>query len=310
MSALRFQLFGKFRVQRDAQPLQGLDASKEQELLSYLLVHRDRSHPREALASLLWGNTSTQRSKKYLRQALWHLHAALQATDFENPPVLLVEHDWVQLNLHDHVWLDVAVFERAFDATQGVPGKELDRSRSEMLKEAVGLYSGDLLNGWYQDWCLFERERLQNLYLLMLDKLMSYAAEHGEYEAGQAYGSTILRYDRASERTYRQLMQLRYMGGDRTGALRQYQNCVTALDEELGVQPERRTRDLYEQIRADGLNQPESLEPASAASPSLPEVVGRLRRLLLVLAAVQKRIQCDVTAVEQALKMETTKESD
>ena len=34
------------------------------------------------------------------------------------------------------------------------------------------VYRGDLLEGCYQDWCLFERERLQNAYLAMLDKLM------------------------------------------------------------------------------------------------------------------------------------------
>ena len=79
MSALRFQLFGKFSVQRDALAVKGLDASKDQESLSYLLIRRDRCHPRETLAGLLWGDSSTERSKKYLRQALWHIHAALEA---------------------------------------------------------------------------------------------------------------------------------------------------------------------------------------------------------------------------------------
>ena len=77
------------------------------------------------------------------------------------------------------------------------------------------------------------------MYMQMLDKLMSYSQEHHEYEAGEGYGSTILRYDRASERTYRRLMYLQYIAGDRTGALRQYERCVIALAEELGVKPEK-----------------------------------------------------------------------
>jgi len=28
----------------------------------------------------------------------------------------------------------------------------------------VDLYQGDLLEGWYQDWLLCERERLQNMF--------------------------------------------------------------------------------------------------------------------------------------------------
>jgi two-component SAPR family response regulator len=199
------------------------------------------------------------------------------------------------------VWLDVAVFEEAFHATQGIPGKELDQPRAEMLKDAVRLYKGDLLDGWYQDWCLFERERLQNMYLSTLDKLMDYCTQHHEYEAGHGYGSTILRYDRASERTYRRLMHLQYRAGDRTGALRQYERCVAALDEELGVKPERRTQSLYEQIRSDVLDE---IAPADGQSPSatLPEILDRLRGLHLVLRSVQKRVQRDIKAVERGLK--------
>lgn len=304
MSSLRFQLFGKFSVQRDSQLVRDLDLSKEHELLSYLLVRRDRSHPREKLASLLWGESSTERSKKYLRQALWHLQSGLERLELTGPQILLVEHDWVQLNLQSEVWLDVAVFEQAFNTTQGISGRQLDKPGAEMLKEAVRLYTGDLLDGWYQDWCLYERERLQNMYLSLLDKLMGYCEQHQEYEAGQSYGSMILRYDRASERTHRRLMHLQYMAGDRTGALRQYERCVTALAEELGVKPERRTQAVYEHIRADELDkvEPGTDESASVSATTLPEVLSRLKRLHQVLTSVQKRVLRDIKAVEQGLK--------
>lgn len=303
MSIVKVRLFGKFSVERGTESAKGLDSSKEQELLSYLLVRRDRSHSREALASLLWGESSTEKSKKYLRQALWHLQAGLETDELSSAQVLLVEHDWVQLNSQSDLWLDVAVFENAFTTTQGVPGKQLDKSAARMLQDAVRLYAGDLLDGWYQDWCLFERERLQNMYLTMLDKLMGYCEQHQDYEAGQSYGATILRYDRASERTYRRLMHLQYMAGDRTGALRQYDRCVAALREELGVKPERRTRAVYEYIRADELDKVRTDDDAaSSPAATLPEVLGRLKRLHLVLNVVQKRVQRDIKAVEQGLK--------
>jgi DNA-binding SARP family transcriptional activator len=307
MSKVRFQLFGKFSVERDSQILKGFANNKEQELLSYLLIHRDRSHPRETLASVLWGETSTEKSKKYLRQALWHMQAALEVRESTAPHLLAVEHNWVQLNLQSDIWVDVAIFEQAFTSTQGLSGSQLDAEGAALLKEAVDLYKGELLDGWYQDWCLFERERLQNMYLCMLDKLMSYSEAHSEYEAGQRYGSAILRYDRAHERTYRQLMHLQHMAGDRTGALRQYRRCVAALDDELGVKPDRRTTALYEHIRNDQSIEDEQVDVSSGfVQPvSLSEVLGRLKRLQSVLAAVQKRIQRDVKAVEQTL--ETTK---
>jgi DNA-binding SARP family transcriptional activator len=298
MSALRFQLFGKLLIQKDAQALIGLEARKEQELLCYLLVHPDRPHPREMLANLLWSDTSTEKSRKYLRQALWHLHSMLKPARAVETEVLSAEHDWVQLNLNSDCFIDVTAFERAFAATQG---KSLDQNGAQLLKNAVELYKGDLLDGWYHDWCLFERERLQNLYLTMLDKLMTDSMEHQEYETGFTYGSTILRYDRASERTYRQLMLMKYSAGDRTGALRLYDRCVAALAEELAVKPEARTTAIYEKIRTGSIDNSETMAQIPHDA-SLTEVLGRLKRLQLVLTAVQKRVQRDIAAVEQGFK--------
>lgn len=298
MSALRFHLFGKLLIQKDTRALIGLEARKEQELLCYLLVHPDRPHPREMLANLLWSDTSTEKSRKYLRQALWHLHSMLKPARAVDTEVLSAEHDWVQLNLNSDCWIDVTVFERAFAATQG---KSLDQNGAQLLKNAVELYKGDLLDGWYHDWCLFERERLQNMYLTMLDKLMTYSMEHEEYETGFTYGSTILRYDRASERTYRQLMLMKYSAGDRTGALRLYDRCVAALAEELAVKPEARTTAIYEKIRTGSIDNSETMAQIPHDA-SLTEVLGRLKRLQLVLTAVQKRVQRDIAAVEQGFK--------
>ncbi len=153
MSRLSIQLFGKFCVRRDEQVLEGFDARKVQELFCYLLLHRDHSLPRETLAGLLWPDTTTIQSKKNLRQALWQLQSALGSqTEAMNDRVLLVEPEWVQLNLEADIWLDVVVFEKTFDVVQKVPGNELDAQRVQVLQDAVQLYLGPLLEGWYQDW--------------------------------------------------------------------------------------------------------------------------------------------------------------
>lgn len=293
MVSLHISLFGKLSVRRDDKTLPGIDACKVQELLSYLLIHRDRPHSREMLAGLLWGDTSTEKSRKYLRQALWQLQTAL---DDEGGGVLTVEHDWVQLNSQEGVWLDVAAFEQAFAAAEGSGGDFSDRA-TELVQDAVRLYRGDLLEGWYQDWCLYERERLQNIYLLMLDKLMNHCEARRKFELGLLYGSLILRHDRARERTHRQMMSLQYHSGDRTAALRQYERCAAALEEELGVKPDGRTAALYQQIR-DG--KVEEARPEGAAA-SLSELLGQLRQIQTLLADVQQRVHKDIKEVQFAI---------
>ena len=301
MSILKIHLFGKFNVLRHSHTVNGLAAHKVQELLSYLLVRRDQSHPRESLASVVWADTSTEKSKKYLRQALWQLQTALEEQDSSSPHFLVVEHDWVHLNLHSELWLDVDVFEHAYRTTQDTPGARLEKSSAELLKKAVEVYKGDLLDGWYHDWCLFERERLQNAYLTILEKLLIFSKTHGDYEAGQNYGSTILRFDPARESTHRHLMLLYYLAGNRTAALRQYERCARALAEELDVEPQKSTIALVEQIRADRLDSATSGEQLIQVS-ALQEALGHLKRFQSVLSNVQNRLQHDINAVEQNVK--------
>jgi len=309
MGALRITLFGKLCLWGcDGQLLVGFDARKLQELLCYLLLYRDHPYPREVLASLLWGDCSTEQSKKYLRQTLWQLQSTIERQGEPiNGRLLRVEPDWVTLDSQADLWLDVAVFEQALAPVQNTRGRDLDFEKVQMLQCAVKLYQGDLLEGWYQDWCLYERERLQNIYLTMLDKLMGYCEAHHEYETGIEYGTRILLFDRAREHTHRRLMRIHYLAGNRTAALRQYRRCVVALEEELAVKPAKQTTALHEQICADRLDSAtlQSLydtRTVDAAPDALPEVLGRLAQLQELLIGVQQAVQHGIQAVEGALK--------
>jgi DNA-binding SARP family transcriptional activator len=304
MFSLRIHLFGKFSVESDGEPLKGPSSPKVQELLCYLLIHRNRPRPREALAALLWGDISTDKSKKYLRQALWHLQTALRPYGDQ---LLQVEDNWVQLNTGSEIWLDVAVLEDAFALLKDKPGWEMNAEEKDVAQAAAQLYRGELLEGSYQDWCLFERERLQNMYLAMLYKLMSYCEAANEYEAGQLYGLRILYYDRASERTHRRLMQLQYMAGDRTAALRQYERCVVALDQDLGVKPDNRTVTLYQKIRSGEAERPANgararLNGAEPTASMLTEVVGRLEDLQMSLADVSQAVGQGIENIKHTLQ--------
>jgi hypothetical protein len=133
----------------------------------------------------------------------------------------------------------------------------------------------------------------------MLDKLMCFCEARGKFELGLHYGSLVLRYDRAHERTHRQLMTFQYLSGDRTAALRQFERCAAALKEELGVKPDKLTAALYQKIRAD---QGETSPPAPVAgTPSLADVLGHLQQIQVILAELQKRSQKEISPDELTL---------
>lgn len=308
VSTLTVRLLGKLQVQRGEQVLLDLRSNKVQELFAYLLLHRRRYHFREALAGLLWGDSTTVQSKRYLRNTLWQLHSVLDSElGGRHGDVLSVDPRWVRLNLEADLWLDVADFERAFALVRGMPGQELDTQSAQTVQDAVQLYRGDLLEGWYQDWCLFEREQFKTMYLSLLEKLMAYCEAHGKYEAGLTYGACVLRYDVAYERTHRRLMRLHYLAGNRTAALRQYERCISALRKELDVGPSERTVALYEQIRSDRLVGPGQVssqddeQTFEGTSPTLSQMLCQLVLLQTALAESQRQLQQTIQTVEIAL---------
>jgi DNA-binding SARP family transcriptional activator len=287
-----------------------LDARKVQELFCYLLLHRDHSLPRETLAGILWSDSTTTQSKKNLRQALWQLQSALRPPNASvNCRMLLVEPDRIQLDARDELfWLDVVGLEQAFNLVQKIPGQELDAQKAQVVQNAVQLYQGPLLEGWYQDWCIYERERLQGMYLALLDKLMGYCDAQHDYETGILYGMRTMRYDRACERTHRRLMRLHYLNGDRAAALRQYAQCVVSLNEELNASPSKDTVRLYEQILADQLSEyefatipHEVVASCDVADVLLPEIMDRLIRLQATLSDLQTQVEQSIQTLEHAL---------
>ena len=307
MSTLNISLFGKFCVRRNGHEIEGLDARKVQELFCYLLLHRDHALSRETLASLLWPETTTALSKKNLRQALWQLQSALGAQNESlSERVLIVEPEWIRLNPEADLWLDAAALENAFQLVQKIPGQKLNRQQAQTMQNAIKLYQGPLLEGWYQEWCLQERELLQGMYLTLLDKLMGYCEAHYDYETGLLYGVRILYYDRARERTHQQLMKLHYLNGDRAAALRQFEDCSATLEEELNASPSKGTMELYEQILADEFNQhhtdmaPTEI-PLEISESLLSGMLNHLVQLQESLSQLQTQVSQSIEVVEQAI---------
>jgi DNA-binding SARP family transcriptional activator len=245
---LELQLFGTGRARYCNRPLPGFPNQQSYLLLCYLLLNRPHPHHRERLAALFWSEYPTTTSRKYLRNALWRLRHALQSVGAPADEYLLLSDDSASFLTSSRYWLDVEVFETTITRYQDLSGHELTSEQAAHLDEAVDLYVGDLLEGVYEDWCLYDRERLSLLYLNALGKLMVFHEVNGTYERGLAYGERILACDHTRENVHRQMMRLYWLLGDRNAALAQYKRCVQILREELGIPPMEGTRLLYGQM--------------------------------------------------------------
>jgi DNA-binding SARP family transcriptional activator len=298
MSHLRIQLFGRFCLSCNGQEISGMEGGKARELLAYLLVHHDHPQTRETLAELLWSSCQEGQSKKYLRQTLWQIQAALRnLPEFDLEDFFQIDTHWMQVHLNSQVNLDVAIFEDAAAFLKQWRGQPLNETQASVLRQAADLYQGDLFEGCYRSWCVLERERMQCQYLLMLDRLMAHAEATQEYGTGLAYGLRILHFDHARERTHRQMMKLHFLSGDRTGALRQYQHCVEALVQELGVKPSRLTVELCQQIKEDRLTlspdeQPPTVDETASLMPAL--LHKSFEEIQTLLNGLQQQVQQEI----------------
>lgn len=303
MTSLKVKMLGKFCVQLDGEIWLSQESLKTRELFCYLLTHPAPRHRREHLAEMLWSESSTSAAKKYLRQALWQLQSKFAANQKEPSRQLFsADTEWLSFHPDLDVWTDVREFEQACETLRD-PSPP-DQVRVQDLKQAVQLYQGDFLEGWYQDWCLCERERLQNQYLTLLDKLIGYCEENRQYELGIVYSERLLQHDSAGERAHQQMMRLKHLSGDRTGALRQYECCVKALRDEFGVQPGRSTRELYEAIRSDQILSAVSLPAAALCdrelrARSFDDLLSQLRSFQQILASLQQQAQQWIRVIEQ-----------
>ena len=139
--------------------------------------------------------------------------------------------------------VDVVEFER--QVAEGTPAA---------LERAVALYRGELLEGLalqeapFEEWLLAERERLRELALEALAKLLHHQRTTGATEAALQTALRLLALDPLQEPVHRAVMRLYVQLGRRASALRQYQVCVGVLQRELGVEPETTTKQLYQEI--------------------------------------------------------------
>lgn len=307
LTQLRVYLFGHFSAERGGHVIAGLEPRRLQELFSYLLLNRHRRCSRELLASLFWGESSTEQAKRNLRQVLWQLQTALEAEiSTDTASILTITADWLQINPNADLWLDVDCFEQAWNKTRYISGKDLDASQAQLLRNAIGLHQEVLLLGNYESWCLCERERLRECSVEMLNKLMEYSEFHHDYEAALRAGSRILDYDRAHEATYQHIMRLYYFLGQRVEALKQYQRCKAALLEELGALPSRSTRTLYQhifleqlEVEMDGKGM---TEYAQQETPLLAHILHELQQVQAIQTNAQRQVDFHIRKIEQALQ--------
>jgi TolB-like protein/Tfp pilus assembly protein PilF len=239
MAVLTIRLLGGFEARLDAGPPASFPTRKARALLAYLAARPSRAHSRDEIAELLWGARADEQARGSLRRTLSDLRKALP---IDNGEWLISEGDTIKLD-GDSIDVDVAQFER------------LAGGEASTLEQAAELYQGEFLAGFgldeqaFEEWLRTERERLRQLALKMLTRLLAHHAAGNALEPAIRTGTRLLALDPANEPAHRTLIQLYARQGRRSEALRQYRSCCEALMRELGVGPDAATEALHRDLQ-------------------------------------------------------------
>jgi predicted ATPase/DNA-binding SARP family transcriptional activator len=233
MAQLRLFLLGSPYLMLDQQMVRP-ETRKAQALLIYLAVTGEHHH-RDVLATLLWPDQDQGRARRSLRHALWLLKQA-GIGDW-----LVTEGDSVSLRAG--YWSDMDAFRVAL--------------RENALTEGVKLYRNDFLAGFtlrdcpeFDDWQFRQAEQLRTLLAGALETLVLDTMREGDYQSSLEYAYQWCALDPLYEPAHRALMKLSAQSGRYAAAIRQYQECVRLLHDELDIEPEPETQELYEAIRS------------------------------------------------------------
>jgi DNA-binding SARP family transcriptional activator len=226
MPALRLTLLGQFELRSDAHPVT-LPPSAQR--LTAFLALQQRDLPRPYVAATLWLDASEQRAAARLRSVLWRLH---------RPGTPVVEASSTHLRLSPLVRVDVQEMllqaHRLIDPSAGEQAGDL----------SAAPLSGELLPGWYDDWVIFERERLRQLRLHALEALCDRLVGASQFGSAVEAGMTAVSAEPLRESAHHALIRAYLAEGNRAEAIRHFRRYRLLLREELGLDPSAQILDL------------------------------------------------------------------
>lgn len=234
---LRLRTLGGLAVEGDPRPVLGAATQRRPlALLALLASARDRGVSRDKLLGYLWPESSADKARHLLNQALYALRRNLAADD------LFLGSSELRLN-PGALSADMREFEEA-----------LDRGDSE---RAAALYGGPFLDGFFlsdapefEHWVDAERTRLAARAERALETLAAAASARGDHRAAAEWWQRLTALDPLSSRFALGLMEALVAAGDRAGALRHARVHEQLLAQDMGTSPDGRVVALVQKLHA------------------------------------------------------------
>ncbi len=194
---------------------------------------------KEEIAAVFWPDISPSRLKLRFKTNMYRLrHAVGQNT-------ILFDNERYRFNSSIDYECDLETFETLIQKAETA---DTQQETIELLQSAVTLVEGPYLADIDADWVLPERTRIDTLYQSALLRLSELYLLVNQTNRALETSQAALQSDPLLEEAYRIRMRAYFARRNKTAVVREYQRCKEALNEELGIEPSRETKKLYERL--------------------------------------------------------------
>lgn len=236
---------------------------KARALMAFLIMNRGADSARERLLEIFWPDAEPDNARKSLNTALHSIRHCLRAAGVDAANTFLVATYSVVRWTAD---TNVDALQFAALAAREDPAAN---------QEALQLYTGDFLEGDYDDWAVTERERLTTLYESALAKAVTTSRDPNA-------ARLLLARNPYAEEAYATLIEAE-MDAGRSGSANEWvERCRKALAE-VGEKPSEAFDERFGHIGLRSLEVPASNLPQQATS-----FVGRDAELAEIKALLAK----------------------
>lgn len=265
---LEFLGFGKLQICHAAVTINQYPTQQVEQLMAYLLLHPEMEHSREKLIFEFWPDVETDQARHRFTIVLSRLRQLFKQLGVPSEKYVQTTRDWVLFAPERPFSFDRNQF-----VTQSLTGLKTEelQTRELLLRQALHLYRAELFEGIYTQWCLTEREYLARLRLRVLGQLMYCCLQQDAFAEAIEFGHLILQEDPLREETHRALMHCYQQQNRPDLAARQFVQCCTLLEQELGILPLPETTKLYTEIMSQRVRSSLSKSPHSSKNQKIQQ---------------------------------------
>jgi DNA-binding SARP family transcriptional activator len=217
---------------KDGRQLQIPEGSKR--LLTFVALMGGSVNRRYA-AGTLWPDGDDERASGNLRSALWRLKGSEIDILHADKCTLYLDPDSTVDIVQVHAW-----------ATRLIKGTTTDNSDFDLAN--LHLETVHLLPGWYEDWVVFERERLRQRLLHAMESLARKRIECGHFAGAIEAAMFAVGIEPLRESAQRVLIEAHLAEGNLIEARRVFATYRDLVSDELGVPPGRDLAEMFSSV--------------------------------------------------------------